>query len=206
MSVLVVAFAPLLLSYLMILVMGNWSTLVRWLAPNLAPPPVPKPALAPDQFETILEDLLAAAGLELLLASEDEKGAIRLVCRDPRPLTGRYWLIGATPLARRGRVGPAEVLVFADSVLTQAEGTQGIFIAVAGFTHEARASAASASPPVVLVDGAKLSDLMREHLPECAALLDPWRPSDDGAAPTLVRARSTSGRRSEPASPFSPQE
>ena len=85
------------------------------------------------------------------------------VARDPRPLSGGRILLHATPVLT-GQVDAVDVLAFAEGVRGDMGALKGIFIALAGFTAEAKSAVRSTPAPVDLIDGAALLDLVKEHL------------------------------------------
>ena len=52
---------------------------------------------------------------------------------------------------------------------------KGIYIALAGFTDEAHAGVRSCSAPLDLVDGPRLLELVRDHVPDRAGVLETYR-------------------------------
>jgi len=202
MTVLVIALAPLILGFVLIALIARFSPNV----PRHAPPRPgvladERPPITAEEFEDVVKELLAALGLEIVFSSSGTGGVLELVCRDPRPLSGGRLLVHASPVADQGQVDAAEVLGFADSVRGDMGALKGIFIAVAGFTDEALSAVRSSPAQVELVDGDKLVELVREHVPERAPLLESYRGFGGGRG----RAARASGDEPETA-PISPQE
>jgi hypothetical protein len=101
-------------------------------------------------------------------------------------------LVHASPVLDGGQVDAAEALAFADGVRGDMGALKGIYISAAGFTDEAHAAMRSTPAQVELVDARKLVELVREHLPDRAPLLESYRGfSDDGRRHT--RANRASG-------------
>jgi hypothetical protein len=182
MIVLAVALAPLALGFVLIALIARYSPNVpRHAAPVPGAPDDDRPAITPDEFEDIIKELLGALGLEIVFSSKGTGGVLELICRDPRPLSGGRLLVHASPIVGVGQVDAAEVLGFADSVRGDMGALKGIFIAAAGFTDEAHAAIRSSPAQVELVDAGKLVELVREHLPDRATLLESYRSfSSDG--------------------------
>jgi hypothetical protein len=193
MIVLVVALAPLLLGFVLIALIARYSPNVpRHAAQSAGQPNDDRPLITPDEFEDIVKELLGALGLEIVFSSAGTGGVLELICRDPRPLSGGRLLVHASPVVGAGQVDAAEVLGFADSVRGDMGALKGIFIASAGFTDEAYAAVRSSPAQVELVDSHKLVELVREHLPDRAGLLESYR-SFSGDGRRHVRANRTSG-------------
>ena len=77
-----------------------------------------------------------------------------------------------------GQIDAVDVLQFADGVRGDMGALKGIYIALAGFTEEAHAGIRSSPAPVDLIDGGRLLELVREHLPDRADLLEGYRGFD----------------------------
>src|SRR5258706_2715112 len=193
MIVLVVALAPLVLGFVLIALIARYSPSVRrhaTMVPGQADDD--RPNITPDEFEDIVKELLGALGLEIVFSSAGTGGVLELTCRDPRPLSGGRLLVHASPVVGAGQVDAAEVLGFADSVRGDMGALKGIFIAAAGFTDEAYAAIRSTPAQIELVDSQKLVELVREHLPDRADLLESYR-SFSGEGRRHVRANRSSG-------------
>jgi hypothetical protein len=205
MTVLVIALAPLLLGFLLIALIARYSPNVPRHA-AAAPGAVSddRPPITPEEFEDIVKELLLALGLEIVFSSAGTGGVLELTCRDPRPLSGGRLLVHASPVTSGGQVDAAEVLAFADSVRGDMGALKGIFIAAAGFTDEAHAAIRSSPAQVELVDAPKLVELVREHLPDRAALLESYRSFSDDSR-RHARANRASGDDGPEATP-PPQE
>jgi hypothetical protein len=182
MIVLVVALAPLLLGFVLIALIARYSPNVpRHAAPVPGQVNDDRPTITADEFEDIIKELLTALGMEIVFSSAGTGGVLELTCRDPRPLSGGRLLVHASPIVGAGQVDAAEVLGFSDSVRGDMGALKGIFIAAAGFTDEAQAAVRSMPAQVELVDARKLVELVREHLPDRAGLLETYRSfSGDG--------------------------
>lgn len=133
-----------------------------------------RPEITSDEFADLIGDLLTSLGLETVFSSAGTAGIVDVTARDPRPLTGGRILLHATPVLS-GQIDAAEVLSFADGVRGDMGCLKGIYIALAGFTEEAHAGIRSCSAPIDLVDGPRLLDLVRDHLPDRAVLLEGYR-------------------------------
>jgi hypothetical protein len=147
-----------------------------------------RPPIPPAEFERTLRALLSALGLEILSMTTDENGTLEVTCRDPRPVTGGRVLVRASRSTARGQVDAAEVLAFAEGVRADMGALKGIDIALAGFTDEAYAAGGATPALIELIDGAKLADLLREHVPQRVALLQRYRSFNTG-----VRRHSRAG-------------
>ncbi|HKQ68270.1 MAG TPA: restriction endonuclease [Polyangiaceae bacterium] len=175
MIVLVVALAPLLLGFVLIALIARYSPNVpRQAARATGQLADDRPPITPDEFEDIVKELLLSLGLEIVFSSAGTGGVLELICRDPRPLSGGRLLVYASPLVAAGQIDAAEVLGFADSVRGDMGALKGIFIAAAGFTDEAQAAVRSTPAQVELIDGQKLVELVRTHLPQRADLLESY--------------------------------
>lgn len=193
MIVLVVALAPLLLGFVLIALIARYSPNVPRQA-TLTPGQAldERPPITPDEFEDIIKELLQALGMEIVFSSAGTGGVLEITGRDPRPLTGGRILIHASPVTSSGQVDAAEVLGFADSVRGDMGALKGIFISAAGFTDEAQSAIRSTPAQVELVDAQKLVELVREHLPDRASLLESYR-SFSGDGYKHARANRASG-------------
>jgi hypothetical protein len=193
MIVLVVALAPLVLGFLLIAIIARYSPNVPRQA-SLSPGHTldDRPPITPDEFEDIIQELMQALGMEIVFSSQGTGGVLELTCRDPRPLTGGRILVHATPVTASGQIDAAEVLGFADGVRGDMGALKGIFISAAGFTDEAHAAMRSTPAQVELVDAQKLVELVREHVPDRAPLLESYR-SFSGEGRRHVRANRSSG-------------
>jgi Restriction endonuclease len=182
MIVLVVALAPLFVGFFLIALIARFSPNVPRRA-DAASGGVEddRPLITADEFEDVIKELLQALGMEIVFSSAGTGGILELICRDPRPLSGGRLLVHASPLVSGGQVDAAEVLGFADGVRGDMGALKGIYIAAAGFTDEAHAAIRSSPAQVELVDARKLVELVREHLPDRAGLLESYRSfSSDG--------------------------
>jgi hypothetical protein len=178
MIVLFVALAPLVIGFVLIALIARYSPNVpRHAARKPGEAVDDRPEITPDEFEDVIKELLAALGLEIVFSTAGTGGILEITARDPRPLAGGRLLIHASPVTGVGQVDAAEVLGFADSVRGDMGALKGIFIAAAGFTDEAHAAIRSSPAQVELVDALKLVELVREHLPDRADLLEAIGPS-----------------------------
>ena len=188
-----IALVPIVFGFGLILLIARYSPNVpRHAAPLPGQADDDRPTITADEFEDIIKELLGALGMEIVFSSAGTGGVLELTCRDPRPLTGGRLLVHASPVVGAGQVDAAEVLGFADSVRGDMGALKGIFIAAAGFTDEAHAAIRSTPAQVELVDGRKLVELVREHLPDRAGLLESYR-SFSGDGHRHARANQPSG-------------
>jgi len=193
MIVLFVALAPLVIGFVLIALIARYSPNVpRHAARQPGEADDDRPAITPDEFEDIIKELLGALGLEIVFSTAGTGGILEITARDPRPLAGGRLLVHASPMTGGGQVDAAEVLGFADGVRGDMGALKGIFIAAAGFTDEAHAAVRSSPAQVELVDAQKLVELVREHLPERADLLESYR-SFSGEGRRHTRANRASG-------------
>jgi hypothetical protein len=183
MAVLIVALVPLFFGYMLILLIARYSPNVPRVEGNSASQGQDeRPEITPDEFADVVHDLLGALGLETVFSSIGTGGIVDVTARDPKPLSGGRLLVHASPLLSHGQVDAAEVLTFAESVRGDMGALKGIFIALAGFTAEARSAVRSTPAPVDLIDSAALLDLVKEHLTGRAP------PSASGEADDLAEA------------------
>jgi hypothetical protein len=193
MIVLVVALAPLILGFLLIAIIARYSPNVPRTA-SLSPGHAvdDRPEITADEFDDVIKELLQGLGMEIVFSSQGTGGVLELTCRDPRPLTGGRILVHASPVLGSGQIDAADVLAFADGVRGDMGALKGIYISVAGFTDEAHAAMRSTPAQVELVDSRKLVELVRDHLPDRAALLDGYR-GFSGEGRRHTRANRASG-------------
>jgi hypothetical protein len=192
MAVLVVALVPLFFGYFLILLIARYSPNVPRVEGNRVPEGVDdRPEITPDEFADLVGDLLRALGLETVFSSMGTGGVVDVTARDPRPLSGGRLLVHATPVLSHGQVDAAEVLGFAESVRGDMGALKGIFIALAGFTAEAKSAVRATPAPVDLIDGPGLLELIREHLPATATK----RGEDPAEALLAYRGFSTGAKR-----------
>lgn len=189
MIVFLVAGAPILIGFALIFFIARFSPNVPRVA-TLRPGEAidDRPEITADEFADTIKDLLDALGLETVFSSAGTGGVLDITARDTRPISGGRILLHATPVLG-GQIDAADVLSFAEGVRGDMGALKGIYIALAGFTEEAHAGIRSCPAPVDLVDGAKLLDLVREHLPERARLLESYRGFD-----RAVRRHAREGR------------
>jgi len=178
MGIFLVFLLPILLGFGLILLIARYSPNVPRLATLKAGEKLDdRPEITADEFADLMKDLLAALGLETVFSSSGTGGIVDVTARDPRPLTGGRILLHATPVLR-GQIDAVDVLSFAEGVRGDMGALKGIYIALAGFTEEAHAGIRSSPAPVDLIDGAKLLELVREHLPDRAELLEGYKGFD----------------------------
>jgi restriction endonuclease Mrr len=169
---------PLVVGFFVIFFIARYSPNVPRVAPLRSGEQLDqRPEITADEFADTLNDLLAALGLETVFSSAGTGGVLDVTARDPRPLTGGRILLHATPVLT-GQVDAVDVLAFAEGVRGDMGALKGIYIALAGFTEEAHAGIRSSPAPVDLIDGGRLLDLVREHVPGRAGLLETYRGFD----------------------------
>jgi hypothetical protein len=175
MGIFLVFVAPLVAGFGLILLIARYSPNVPRVATLRAGQKLDeRPEITADEFIDTVKDLLGALGLETVFSSAGTGGVFDVTARDPRPLSGGRILLHATPVLT-GQVDAVDVLAFAEGVRGDMGALKGIFIALAGFTEEAHAGVRSCPAPVDLIDGGKLLELVREHLPDRAELLEGYR-------------------------------
>lgn len=178
MGIFVVFVAPLVLGFGLILVIARYSPNVPRTAPLRAGQKEDeRPEITPDEFVDLVTELLQAIGLETVFSSAGTGGVLDVTARDTKPLSGGRILLHATPVLR-GQVEAVDVLGFAEGVRGDMGALKGIYIALAGFTEEALASIRNTPAPVDLIDGAKLLQLVRDHLPDRVSELEQYRGFD----------------------------
>ena len=166
---------PIVLGFLLILLIARYSPNVPRVAPLRSGERVDeRPEITSDEFQDVITELLSSLGLETVFSSAGTGGVVDVTARDPRPLTGGRILLHATPVLG-GQIDAAEVLSFADGVRGDMGCLRGIYIALAGFTEEAHPGIRSCSAPIDLIDGPRLLDLVRDHLPDRAPVLEGYR-------------------------------
>jgi Restriction endonuclease len=175
MGIFLVFVAPLVAGFGLILLIARYSPNVPRVASLRAGQKVDeRPEITADEFIDTVKDLLAALGLETVFSSAGTGGVLDVTARDLRPLSGGRILLHATPVLA-GLVDAVDVLAFAEGVRGDMGALKGIYIALAGFTEEAHAGVRSSPAPVDLIDGGRLLELVREHLPDRAELLEGYR-------------------------------
>jgi hypothetical protein len=192
MIVLVVALTPILVGFIVIFFIARFSPNVPRVA-SLRPGQRvdERPEITPDEFADLIQDLLSALGLETVFSSAGTGGVVDVTARDPKPLTGGRILVHATPVLA-GQIEAVDVLGFAESVRGDMGALKGIYIALAGFTEEAHAGVRASPAPVDLIDGARLLEYVRDHLPDRAPLIQGYR-GFDAFASRHVRAGREAG-------------
>jgi len=178
MIVFLVALAPVFVGFMVILLIARFSPNVPRVAPRREGQKLDdRPEITADEFVDTVKDLLEVLGLEQVFSSAGTGGVLDVTARDPRPLTGGRILVHASPVLS-GQVDAVDVLGFAEGVRGDMGALKGIYIALAGFTEEAHAGIKSTPAPVDLIDGAQLLELVREHLPDRAEVLEGYRGFD----------------------------
>lgn len=189
MTVFLVALAPILLGFGLILLIARYSPNVPRVAPLRAGASADgRPEITADEFADLVKDLLGSLGLETVFSSIGTGGILDVTARDPKPLSGGRILLHASPVLT-SQVDAVDVLGFAEGVRGDMGALKGIYIALAGFTEEAHSAIRSCPAPVDLIDGGRLLDLVREHLPERAEELISYRGFD-----TFATRHSREGR------------
>jgi hypothetical protein len=187
MIVLVIALVPIFVGFGLIFFIARFSPNVPRTAPlRMGAKQDERPEITGDEFADLIRDLLGALGLETVFSSLGTGGIVDVTARDARPLTGGRILLHATPVLG-AQIDAVDVLSFAEGVRGDMGALKGIYIALAGFTEEAHAGIRSSPAPVDLIDGAKLLELVREHLPGRADDLETYR-GFDRVASRHVRA------------------
>jgi hypothetical protein len=178
MGIFFVFLTPIIVGFGLIFVIARFSPNVpRTAALRVGQRSDDRPEITADEFADAIQDLLKALGLETVFSSAGTGGVLDVTARDPRPLTGGRILLHATPVLS-GQVDAVDVLAFAEGVRGDMGALKGIYIALAGFTEEAHAGIRSSPAPVDLVDGGRLLELVREHVPDRADLLAGYRGFD----------------------------
>jgi Restriction endonuclease len=192
MAVLIVALVPIFFGYVLILIIARYSPNVPRVEGNKnGDGSDDRPEITPDEFADVIDELLRALGLETVFSSIGTGGVVDVTARDPKPLSGGRLLVHASPVLNHGQVDAAEVLGFAESVRGDMGALKGIFIALAGFTAEARSAVRATPAPVDLIDGPALLELVREHVPARDSKL----PDDPAEALLAYRGFSTGVKR-----------
>ncbi len=182
MIVFLVAVAPLVVGFGLILVIARFSPNVPRIAPlREGQKADDRPEITADEFVDLVKELLESLGLETVFSSAGTGGVLDVTARDPKPLSGGRIILHATPVLA-GQVDAVDVLGFAEGVRGDMGALKGIYIALAGFTEEAHAGIRSSPAPVDLIDGARLLELVREHLPDRVSLLEGYRGFDAKAS------------------------
>src|SRR5579862_1019949 len=175
MGIFIVALAPIFVGFALIFLIARFSPNVPRVASLKAGQKIDdRPEITSDEFIDTLRDLLSSLGLETVFSSAGTGGVVDVTARDPKPLTGGRILLHATPVLG-AQIDAADVLSFAEGVRGDMGALKGIFIALAGFTEEAHAGIKNSPAPVDLIDGARLLELVREHVPDRVDLLLQYR-------------------------------
>ncbi|MBM4374904.1 MAG: restriction endonuclease [Deltaproteobacteria bacterium] len=170
MIALFVMLAPLVAGLILILVVARFAPNVQRETQSLTGAHADdRPEITSDEFKDLVEEIVGSLGLETVFSSMGTGGVVEMTLRDPKPLTGGRILLYATPVIS-GPVDSVEVLGFAESVRADMGALKGIYVALAGFSDEAKTAIGSTPAPVDLLDGAALLELVRTQLsPERAA-------------------------------------
>jgi hypothetical protein len=119
--------------------------------------------LSPENLIEALRELLESLKLEVDPAAAPGVGGVfHLAATNPAPLTGGRILIELAPAQEAGAVDAPPVVALLDNVRAE-QALKGIYVALYGFTTEARAAAASTQ--VELLDGEALVKLLKKHCP-----------------------------------------
>ena len=133
------------------------------------------PEIPPEELEDLVRAIAGGLGLEVVFLSRGALGVVDATLRDPRPVAGTRLLLRATPVLAHGKIEAPAVLELAESVHADDAVSKGVFIALAGFTDEARSAAAASTAALELYDGPGLLALTREVVPERASALQSYR-------------------------------
>jgi len=178
MTVFIVALLPVLVGFGLILLIARYSPNVPRVAPlRLGTSADVRPEITADEFADLVKELLSSLGLETVFSSVGTGGILDVTARDPKPLSGGRILLHASPVLT-GQVDAVDVLGFAEGVRGDMGALKGIYIALAGFTDEAHSAVRSCPAPVDLIDGNRLLELVREHLPDRVDDLTAYRGFD----------------------------
>lgn len=178
MSIFFVFLLPLAIGFGLIFLIARYSPNVPRVASLKAGQRIDdRPEITADEFMDVVKDLLDALALETVFSSAGTGGVIDVTARDPKPLSGGRILLHATPVLG-SQIDAVDVLSFAEGVRGDMGALKGIYIALAGFTEEAHAGIRSSPAPVDLIDGGRLLELVREHLPGRAEVLEGYRGFD----------------------------
>ena len=192
MGIFAVFVMPLVIGFGLIFVIARFSPNVpRVAALRAGQKTDERPEITPDEFADTVKDLLEALGLETVFSSAGTGGVLDITARDPKPISGGRILLHASPVLG-GQVDAVDVLQFAEGVRGDMGALKGIYIALAGFTEEAHAGIRNCPAPVDLIDGGKLLELVREHIPDRAQMLEGYRGFDAGARRHVREGREAS--------------
>jgi hypothetical protein len=163
MIVLVIALAPPIVGMLLIMLIARYAPNVPRHAGNLGASNDARPEITGDEFKDLIEDLVLALQLETVFSSLGTGGLVEMTLRDTKPLSGGRIILQATPQLD-GQVDSVDVLGFAEGIRADMGALKGIFVALAGFTDEAKTSVDASPAPVDLINSEQLLELIREHL------------------------------------------
>ena len=156
--------APLLMGLGLILLIARFAPNVpRETQSRLGALSDPRPEITGDEFKDLIEELVSSLSLETVFSSMGTGGVLEMTLRDLKPLTGGRILLFATPVLGDS-VDSVEVLGFAESVRADMGALKGIYIALAGFSQEAKTAIGSTPAPVELLDGQALLELVHAQL------------------------------------------
>ena len=176
MIALFVMLAPLGLGMALILVIARFAPNVERETQTLAGRRVDgRPEITSDEFKDVLEELVGSLGLETVFSSMGTGGVVEMTLRDPKPLSGGRILLFASPVLG-GAVDSVEVLGVAAGGRADMGALKGIYIALAGFSDEAKTAIGATPAPVDLLDGQALLELVRTQIsPERASACAAYR-------------------------------
>ena len=164
MFALFVMLAPLAAGFVLILVLARFAPNVqRETQGSGAGSADERPEITGDEFKDLVEELVESLGLHTVFSSMGTGGILEMTLRDPKPLSGGRILLFATPVLA-GPVDSVEVLGFAEGVRADMGALKGIYIALAGFSDEAKTAIGSTPAPVELIDAPALLELVRTQL------------------------------------------
>ncbi|MBM4358043.1 MAG: restriction endonuclease [Deltaproteobacteria bacterium] len=164
MFALFVMLAPLVAGFILIMVLARFAPNVQRETQTLTGGKTDeRPEITGDEFKDLVEELVGSLGLETVFSSMGTGGIVEMTLRDPRPLTGGRILLFATPVLG-GPIDSVEVLGFAEGVRADMGALKGIYIALAGFSDEAKTAIGATPAPVDLVDGAAFLELVRTQI------------------------------------------
>jgi restriction endonuclease Mrr len=134
-----------------------------------------RPEITGDEFKDLIDGLVEELGLVTVFSSMGTGGVVEMTLRESNPLSGGRLLLYASPVLQ-GQIEAAELLGFAEGVRGDMGALKGIFIALAGFTDEAKACVAASPAPVDVIDSTRLCQLIQDHLePERAQVVLGYR-------------------------------
>ncbi len=197
MIILFVMLAPLVTGLLLILVIARFAPNVQRETHGLSGAEGDaRPEITSDEFGDVLQELVDSLALEVVFSSIGTGGVVEMTLRDLKPLSGGRILLCATPVLG-GAVDSVEVLGFAEGVRADMGALKGIYVALAGFSDEAKTAVRGTPAPVDLIDGHELLELVRTQVsPERAAECAVYR--GFGNAPGVLTTTGPQSRASGP--------